>query len=364
MTLNFDARLKHRVISLPVAGLMTLGLLLAACGSSSSSSPTTSSSSGSATTSGSSSATTAAPNYGTLTFSQVGPDAGKWPVYVAQSEGFFKNAGITLDVSVSHSSPTGVQEVISNAVNIAEVGDTDAISGANAGGAVELVAGEENNPPYTVNVAKGITSIAQLKGKKVSVAAPTNITKLYWNAVAEGNGLKPTDFTYVYSPTTGDRYAALTGGVVQAALLLPPLTFQAEANGYNSIANVGKYLPYPFTAFAVNPSWATAHSAELVAFLKAYLEGVKWLYDPANKAAAIQILMKVTNTTQSAAEQSYTFFVSQLKTWPTDGSLSTSEMAKVAQAMVGLGAFKQAPATSKFMDMTYVTKAAQQLGLS
>ena len=364
MTLNFDARMKHRVISLPVAGLMTLGLLLAACGSSSSSSPTTSSSSGSATTSGSSSATTAAPNYGTLTFSQVGPDAGKWPVYVAQSEGFFKNAGITLDVSVSHSSPTGVQEVISNAVNIAEVGDTDAISGANAGGAVELVAGEENNPPYTVNVAKGITSIAQLKGKKVSVAAPTNITKLYWNAVAEGNGLKPTDFTYVYSPTTGDRYAALTGGVVQAALLLPPLTFQAEANGYNSIANVGKYLPYPFTAFAVNPSWATAHSAELVAFLKAYLEGVKWLYDPANKAAAIQILMKVTNTTQSAAEQSYTFFVSQLKTWPTDGSLSTSEMAKVAQAMVGLGAFKQAPATSKFMDMTYVTKAAQELGLS
>ncbi len=365
MTLNFDARKKHRVISLPVAGLMTLGLILAACGSSNSSASTKSSSSGPATTSGSSSAsTTAAPNYGTLTFSQVGPDAGKWPIYAAQSEGFFKKAGITLDTSVSHSSPTGVQEVISNAVNIAEVGDTDAISGANGGGAVELVAGEENNPPYTINVAKGITSIAQLKGKKVSVAAPTNITKLYWNAVAEGNGLKPTDFTYVYSPTTGDRYAALTGGVVQAAMLLPPLTFQAEANGYNSIANVGKYLPYPFTAFAVNPNWAKAHSAELVAFLKAYLEGVKWLYDPANKAAAIQILMKVTNTTQSAADQSYTFFVSQLKTWPTNGSLSTSEMAKVAQSMVGLGAFKQAPPTSKFMDMSYIQQAASELGIS
>ncbi len=343
-----------------MAGLMALGLVLAACGSSSSSSTTTT---GAPATTGAS--TTAAPkNLGTVTFSQVGPDAGKWPIYAAVSEGFFKQQGISVTISVSGSSPAGVQEVLANAVDVAEVGDTDAISGAAGGGSVVLVAGEENSPPYVMNVAKGITSIAQLKGKKISVAAPTNITKLYWNAIAQGNGLSPTDFTYLYSPTTGDRFAALKGGVVQAAMLLPPFSFEAEAQGFQAIASAAKYLPYPFTAIAVNPSWASSHSAQLDAFLKGYLQGIQWLYNPANQTAAINLLVQITKSTQSAATQSYDFFVNQLKTFPTNGSLSSTEMAKVAQAMVGLGAFKQAPATSKFMDMSYIQKAAQELGIS
>ncbi len=362
MIVNFDVRRRHRAVSLPVAGFMTLGLLLTACGSGSSGSAT--STTASSSTAAPSSTTAAPPNYGTVTLSQVGPDAGKWPVYAAMSEGFFKQQGITVTLSVSHSSPAGVQEVLANSVNIAEVGDTDAISAAAQGGSVVLVAGEENAPPYTINVPKSITSIAQLKGKKVSVAAPTNITQLYWNAVAEGNGLKPTDVTYQYSPTTGDRFAALKGGVVQAAILLPPFSFEADAAGFPSIALVSKYLPFPFTAFAVSPAWASANTNKLSAFLKGYLLGIKWLYDPANKDAAISILMKVTNSTQSAASQSYDFYVNQLKAFPTNGSLSATEMAKVAQAMVGLGAFKQAPATSKFMDTSYVTAAAQQLGIS
>ena len=357
MIVNFFARRRNGAISLPVAGFMTLGILLAACGSSSSSTTTTAAAAATTTSAG-------VKNLGTITLSQVGPDAGKWPIYAAISEGFFKKLGLSVTLSVSHSSPTGVQEVLANSVNVAEVGDTDAISAAAQGGSVVLVAGEENSPPYTINVPKSITSIAQLKGKKVSVAAPTNITQLYWNAVAEGNGLKPTDVTYQYSPTTGDRFAALKGGVVQAAILLPPFSFEADAAGYPSIALVAKYLPYPFTAFAVSPAWASANSDKLDAFLKGYLMGIKWLYDPANKDAAISILVKTTNSTQSAASQSYDFYVNQIKAFPTDGSLPTAEMAKVAQAMVGLGAFKQAPATSKFMDTSYITKVAQELGIS
>ncbi|NNN19142.1 MAG: ABC transporter substrate-binding protein [Acidimicrobiaceae bacterium] len=361
MIVNLVVRKRRRAVSLPIAGFMALGLLLAACGSSGSSSTATTSS---PNTTAAGSTTTAVPNLGTVTFSQVGPDAGKWPIYAAISQGFFKQEGISVSVSVSGSSPSGVQEVLANSVNIAEVGDTDAISGAAAGGSVVLVAGEENAPPYVINVPKSITSIAQLKGKKVSVAAPTNITKLYWNAIATANGLNPADVTYLYSPTTGDRFAALKGGVVQAAILLPPFSFEAAAQGYPAIASAAKYLPYPFTALAVNPTWASANSAKLLAFLKGYLLGVKWLYDPANQAAAISLLVSVTKTTQSAATQSYDFFVNQLKTFPTNGSLSDTEMAKVAQAMVGLGAFKQAPPTSKFLDTSYITKAAQQLGIS
>ncbi len=359
MTSSFFGGKRRRTLPVSVASLMVLGVLLAACGSSSSSSSTTTTAASSSTTS-----SAAAPNYGTVTFSQVGPDAGKWPIYAAISEGFFKKEGISISISTSGSSPGGVQAVLAHSVDIAEVGDTDAISAAAGGGSISLVAGEENAPPYVINVPKSITSIAQLKGKTVSVAAPTNITKLYWNAIAQANGLSPTAVTYQYSPTTGDRFAALKGGVVQAAILLPPFSFEAEAAGFPAIASAAKYLPLPFTALAASPSWISSNSNKFQAFLKGYLMGIKWLYDPANKAAAIALLEKETNATASASTQSYDFFVNQLKAFPTNGQLPTSEMAKEAQAMVGLGAFKKAPPTSSFMTNTYIKKAAASLGLS
>lgn len=298
-----------------------------------------------------------------ITLSQVGPDAGKWPIYAAMAEGFFRKEGVSVSMSTSGGSPNGVQAVLAHATDIAEVGDTDAISAAAGGGSIVMVAGEEDSSPYVVNVAKGISSISQLSGKKVSTSAPTNITQLYWDAVVQKNGLDPKAFTYVYAATTGDRFAALKGGVVQAAILLPPYSFEAQAAGMPVLVNTAKYSSYPFTSFAVSPNWAASHRSELIAFLKGYLLGVKWLYNPANRTAAINILLKDTKSTKTAAADSYDFFVKQLKIFPVTGAVRSSAIPSLITALTGVGAFKSKPSASKLVDNSFVNSAAQQLGI-
>lgn len=299
----------------------------------------------------------------TIAVSQVGPDAGKWPLYAAINEGFFRQEGLAVTLSVSGSSPAGVTEVIGHSVDISEVSPSDVISAAAGGGSVELIASEEALAPYVVVAAKGITSFAQLKGKAISVAAPTNITQLYWNAVARKNHLSQGDFSYIDAPTTGDRYASLVGGVVQATLLTPPASFEAEAQGFPAIAKIATYSRLPFTDLLASPAWAKSHKAELVDFLKAYLRGIAWVYNPANKAAAIQLLETYTNANATNATATYIFFVDQLKTMARSGQVNVSDIRIEAQAMIGLGAFKSAPVVSKIVNNSYVIDAAKALHL-
>lgn len=298
----------------------------------------------------------------TITMSQVGPDAGKWAIYAAMTKGFFRQEGISLTLSTSGSSPAGVQEVLGQSVDFAEVSPSDAISAAAGGGTVEFVASEEALAPYAIVAAKGITSVSQLKGKTISVAAPTNITQIYWNAVAKGNHLTSSDFSYIDAPTTGDRFASLVGGVVQGTLLTPPASFEAEAEGYPAIAKVATYSRLPFTDIVANPSWLKSHKTEVVNFMKAYLRATAWVYNPKNKAAAIQVLETATGASPAIATETYVFYVDQLKTMTKSGQVNTSDMRKEAQAMIGLGAFKEAPVVSKLVNNSYVIDAAKAIG--
>ncbi len=45
---------------------------------------------------------------------------------------------------------------------------------------------------------------------------------------------------------------------------------------------------YPTTA-AIRREWAKEHATELVGYIRGYISGLAWLYEPANKDAAIAL---------------------------------------------------------------------------
>ena len=71
------------------------------------------------------------------------------------------------------------------------------------------------------------------------------------------DGLKKGDYDTLSAGVAAARYAALQAGVVDAAMVLPPLNFHAAKAGYPTIG-----LPYdyvkdiPFTGMAVHRAWA------------------------------------------------------------------------------------------------------------
>src|SRR5581483_11190442 len=117
------------------------------------------------------------------------------------------------------------------------------------------------------------------------------------NGVLVGNGMKPQDVTYTFAGGTPERFAALVSGAVDAAILLPPFSFRATSQGYPQLADVSKYFgTFPLDLVGTNLTFAKNHPDVLEGYLRGYLQGVRWIYEPANRAQALAILTEATNT--------------------------------------------------------------------
>ena len=76
-----------------------------------------------------------------------------------------------------------------------------------------------------------ITSIAELKGKKVGVSAPGSATHLFVNQLVAKAGLKPTDFSAIGVGTTQTALTAFERGEVDALSLFDPIIADLELKG-------------------------------------------------------------------------------------------------------------------------------------
>lgn len=297
-----------------------------------------------------------------IAFGLPGNSMMSWPELISEKLGFFEANGIKVDIVFTGSDAAGAQQLIAGSLDISEASSTDLIHAVLANAPIRAIIETSTKSPYTVNGGKGLSSIAELKDKKIIVGGPNDITRVFMDKILASAKLRPTDYTYVYAGSTAARFAALLSGGVDAAILFPPFSFRASNAGYSKIADVAKFFPaFLFNTFAVRPDWAAAHSNLVISFTKGYLQGVKWLYDPRNKAQAIQILSQSTNTSMDDATQAYDL-VTSLQVFSQNGIPTGHDIAPVLDALVKIGSVQSPlPALSQFYDDRYAKAANVQL---
>lgn len=332
--------------------VISSSVILAACGSGSSSSS-------SATTSTAATSTSSA-KLQTINVGLTSKTATDWPLYVAGKLGYFAKNGVNVKYTIVGSASGNAQQLAAGSLNIGETSSTQVVEAIQGGAPITYVVNQVITPPYSLLAQKNITSISQLKGKTIIVGGVNDITRVFLDAMLKPNGLAPGQYNLTYAGATSARYAALKSGSVAAALLFPPFDFLAKSQGYSDLGNVQKYLPsFPFDGFAANTSWAKSHSKVLVDFIRAYLEGVKWLYDTSNEAEAVSILKTETNTTTANAQQTYQELFPTLHAFSKTGTISSSSMDKVLNALAKLKQLSQPlPPASKFYDNSYAQQAS------
>jgi ABC-type nitrate/sulfonate/bicarbonate transport system substrate-binding protein len=103
------------------------------------------------------------------------------------------------------------------------------------------------------------------------------------------------------------RYQALLDRKHAGTLLISPFEVQAEARGFTRLANATQVIgSYQGLVAGVRRSWAERNRDALVGYIRGYAQGVEWLYDPANRDAAIALfLQNVPNATPEIAATSY-----------------------------------------------------------
>ncbi|MFZ2069222.1 MAG: ABC transporter substrate-binding protein [Xanthobacteraceae bacterium] len=278
----------------------------------------------------------------------------QWPQYIAEELGWFKADNIDLQLVTAGGG--GVAQVAAGSLDMAHSGYPDFARAALHGAPVRVVLSDFVGSPYAVFARKNIKTIADLKGKLISIGGPNDITLIYIKPFLASAGLKVSDFDLVYAKAAGDRFAALAAGAVDAAILNPPTYFEAIAAG---LTNLGDTKPYaegiPFTVWGANMTWATAHRDTLVAFVRDYQRGVAWLYDPAHKQQAIDVLVKRTHQKPEDSEKAYDYLVAKLKLFGSNGNVPDAVYAKMAEGLAEIGTIKAPfPPKSAIFDGSFV----------
>jgi NitT/TauT family transport system substrate-binding protein len=281
----------------------------------------------------------------------------QWPQYIAMEFGWFKQDKIELDLVTVGGS--GAQQLAGGSLNISHSGYPDFARASLRGGPVKIIINDIVASPYAVFAKPQIKQIAELKGKIISIGGVTDVTLIYMKAFLASAGLKVGDVDFVYAKAAGDRFSALVSGGVDATLLNPPTYFKAAALGYS---NLGETAPHvkdiPFTVWAANSDWAAKNRPALTAFARSYKRGVEWLYQPANKQQAIDILVRHAKQDPKDSTLAYDYLIAKLKLFGLDGHVSDATYEKMAEGLVELGDMKKPfPPKSTIFDGSFVQQA-------
>lgn len=298
-----------------------------------------------------------------LTLGLTSRSATDWGTYCADKAGFFTANGLAVEQVIIGSTAGSAQQLTAGSIDLGSASSTQIVEAVMGGAPIIEVLNQTTTAAYFVIARKGTTGVAQLRGKTVIVGGPSDITRVFMDKIVVANGLRPDDVIYTYAGATSDRYAALLSGGVDAAMLLPPFAFRAVADGYPVVAEVQHYIPhFPFAGLAARTAWAKSHSDLVIAFAKSYLQGVNWLFDPANRARAVQILVDVTNTKPDDAQQTYDLYVRRLQLYSRTGRYENGDFNQIFDALLKTKQISPPlPTASQIYDNRYVDAARAQL---
>jgi NitT/TauT family transport system substrate-binding protein len=274
-----------------------------------------------------------------VTIGTVGSaSANLWPVFIGLSKGFFAEQNLKADLIYVPSSAQVIQQLTSGSLDVTmSTGLVDPIRAIEKGSPLAIVRLEAQSPPYAIVAKPSIKSLAELKGKVISVGGPKDITRIYVERMLAPNGVKPGEFDMVFAGATTARAQALLSNAVDAAIILPPFNFQAVAQGFNELGLTVDYAPeLPFSGTVVNLNWAKAHQDVLTRVLAAHAKATAWFEDDANRAEAVKIMVEASKLKPDEVEKAYDFFRKGKYFEPT-GRISRKKLGALIDALVSLG---------------------------
>lgn len=204
--------------------------------------------------------------------------------YIAAAKGYFKDAGVDVDIEDLASAADAMASLATNQFQVVEGGYSAGYWNALAKNFPIISAFERGSRPTNHKIvispasADKIKTLADLKGRSIAVNAPGSLTIYETGKMLETAGLtiKDVDVKYMPFPQMG---IALKNGAIDAAEDIPPLVNIGEDQGLmQEIAAIDPTLkPYPIAsiAYQINTDWAAKNKDVARRFFVAIARGTR-----------------------------------------------------------------------------------------
>jgi NitT/TauT family transport system substrate-binding protein len=132
---------------------------------------------------------------------------------------FAKKQGLDLKISEFKDDQIALKALIAGEVDSFEGGPQGAFTANAKGGDVRILGCHWVVVPHGIYAKGDIKTVEELKGKQIAVSAPNSMPDMLARAALAKHGLTPADVKLAALGGDTDRYKALVGGVVEAAVV-------------------------------------------------------------------------------------------------------------------------------------------------
>jgi NitT/TauT family transport system substrate-binding protein len=231
-------------------------------------------------------------------------DAGAEPYY-AQAMGFFKAAGLNVDIQAMTNGAVLSAAVASGALDIGQ-SNVVSLSSAHMRGIpfvimapASLYTSKQPQSALVVAANSPLKVAKDLNGKTIAVNGLQTISQLGPDAWIDQNGGNLATVKFIELPF-GAMEDALTNGRVDAALISEPNLSEARAHGLRVLNNVYDSIGNNFTigAWFSTSAWAKAHPDLVKRYIAVMAQTAKWANT--HHAESAKILEAETKTPVTA----------------------------------------------------------------
>lgn len=226
------------------------------------------------------------------------PGAPNLPTFAAIEHGQFLQRGFDVDLELTPSSVYQAEQTAAGNFDIICTAFDNVVAYGSGQGAAKV----GTSPDYvaimgatqlelSLIVAPEIKTVADLAGKTIALDALTTGFAFVLFDMLEAAGLGQSDVEFIAVGATPQRWQSVQDGTHAATLLIEPFTSIAQFGGFNVIAkSTDMYAEYQGGVIATTRKTLQNNPEKVEAFIGAYLNGLGWVLDPANRQGAESIL--------------------------------------------------------------------------
>lgn len=275
----------------------------------------------------------------------------------ARDKGYYRAEGLDAEL-ILMSAPTASRALLSGDVAVSTVGGAG-LPPILRGSPLRFLFTTYNRAMFWLYAKPEIRDLRALKGKKVGVSGIGSGPDSLLRESLRQAGLDPNrDITVLSLGVMPTIFAGLQSGIVDAAMLAPPVTLKAEEAGFRElIAFPRQDLVELQGSVLVREALLQSDPGLLEKFVRATYKG--FLYVKENRAGAIPQVARYLQLNDGQAAKAYDQVVRPSMTQ--DGTLSPEMQARAVEHVLRRLDLKEAPPLSKIFDFSMARKAGAEV---
>jgi NitT/TauT family transport system substrate-binding protein len=276
-------------------------------------------------------------------------------LFVARERGFFQKEGLEVDLILMRGGVAN-QALIAGNVEFTTV-PTAGLQAALQGAPLKVVLSIFHKPMFWLYSRPEIRSVKELHNKKIAVSSLGAAGDSALRELIKKNGMDENrDVAILAVGTTATRLAALSAGVVDAAMMTFPHNITAAESGFRELVSfIASDIIQLQGAIVTRDALLNTELAVVEKFLRATIKGI--IYYSTNRSGAIQILARDVKTQESLAAKIYDLVKPAL----TPESILNDDLQKRVMAPLLERVTKRDPSTARFFDFALARKINGEL---